>query len=424
MQINVRKRWAVVALAVALVGCGGAVALAADPGPTDAEAATAVDLLDRYVQNRPTVTQTVTETVTAPAQTVTQTVTVTPSPSGSESPSPTPTTSSPSPTPTSPSPTVAIKRWHSGAGLDLGNNVPVAFGTWRGEATGALGGWDDSKDAQQNIWTLDVGVMKNWNGVMDIAVGAIYSGESWSSAANGAYDARWTTALTKMKQKLGTRDPNLVNIRFAHEMNGNWVQWRVPVGQEADFRAALTRFSNLRYQAFGAASAAPQVVLCANDGTSSGMADPRNLFVGKDASNRQVTDVYCVDSYNSWPHRTNYADIRASQDRVGANGIPIGVNAHRKFAESVGVPFSIGEWGNCGTPNSGCDGGGGESPAYMKAMNDFFRENAGDPANPKPGQVIYELYFDLWSQYTLYSNGSNMNQPQSAAAYRDLVWGQ
>jgi hypothetical protein len=313
--------------------------------------------------------------------------------------------------------TPAANTWLSGVGIDLGNNNAAGIATWRGEPLGVLGGWDDTKEAQTNIYTLDVGVMKTWNGPMDIAVGAIYSGETWANAANGSYDARWRTSLTNMKKKLGSRDPNLVNIRFAHEMNGNWTDWKVPTGQEANFRAALIRYSNLRYEVFGTTNA-PQIVLCPNDGTSSGMADFRNLFVAKDSQGRKVVDLMAVDSYNSWPNRTDKSAIISAMSNT-SGGIPVGVEAHRKYAESVGVPFAVGEWGNCAS-NSLCDGGGNESPAYVQAMNDWFRAHAGDPASPKAGQVVYEAYFDLWDQYQLFPVKS---QPQTSSAYAALVWG-
>ncbi len=311
--------------------------------------------------------------------------------------------------------------WFSGAGLDQSNNGPTQFGTWRGEATGALGAWDDVREAQENIWSLDVGALKNWNGPMDIAVGAIYreSSETWAAAATGAYDARWRKSLTRIKEKLGSRDADLVNVRFAHEMNGNWFPWRVATGEEANFKAALIRYSNVRYEVFSGTDV-PQLVLCANDGTSGGYADPRNLFVGKDAQNRPVVDLYCVDSYNSWPHRTNKTDIVGAMSRTGANGVPIGVEAHRKFAEESGVPFSVGEWGNCARDDLCGAGGGGESRGYVEAMNEWFRAHAGDPKNPQPGQVVYELYFDLLSQYQLYPV---RNQPETSLAYAALVWG-
>ena len=34
---------------------------------------------------------------------------------------------------------------------------------------------------------------------MDVAIGAIGPGETWAAAAQGAYDARWRTSLTKLR---------------------------------------------------------------------------------------------------------------------------------------------------------------------------------------------------------------------------------
>ncbi|MDQ1295101.1 MAG: hypothetical protein QG608_2986 [Actinomycetota bacterium] len=388
-----RKLWVVLSALSALVLATAGIAVADDLGPpTDEEAAAAVSLLDEYVRNRPTTT-----------------VTVTRSPQGT-------------PTPTD-TPTATGRRWYSGVGADMSNPVGQdgSFGTWRGEPITMGGGWDDTLDAQTGQWSTSDGAWKKWSGPYDIAVGAIYKeeGQSWSAAASGTYNSRWTTALKALKKAWGDRGPENLYIRFAHEMNGSWSDWNVKSGEEKNFRAALTQFSSLRYQVFGEDNA-PALVLCANDGTSSGYADPRSLFVAKDDQGRPVVDLYSVDTYNSWPHRTDKAAIVKALSKT-EDGVPVGVEAHRKYAESVGVPFSVGEWGNCGLDTDKCDGGGGESPAYMEAMNEWFRAHAGDPEHPEPGQLVYELYFNLWDQYELHPD---TGQPTSAKAYRNLVWGQ
>ena len=252
---------------------------------------------------------------------------------------------------------------------------------------------------------------------LDIAVGAIWSGQTWSQAATGAYNAQWQQTLHALKSMLATKnmDPGKVYIRFAHEMNGNWTEWRVTPGQEANFRNAIARFSSLRYSTFGEINP-PKVVLCANDGTSSGMADPRNLFVKNDGLGRNVVDVYCIDTYNQYPHRTDSTAIWNAMNAVDS-GIPNSIEEHRKFAETSGVPFSIGEWGNCGIP-ADCAGGGGESAAYMEQMNRYFRLHAGTG----PGDLLYDVQFNLWPRFALY--GPEANQPATSNKYASLVWGQ
>lgn len=463
----VRRIRGAAAIAAVVTLVAAPFAYAAATPPTDEDAAAAVAVLDSYVRARPTTTVTttvtappvtvtpspgtvtttvtappvtvtpppvtVTETTTVTAPPVTTTVTVTPTPTAS---SPAPTTTTTSPPPTSPSstttptvtattsPTPAAARWLSGAGTDLSNTGVATgpFAAWRGEPLGVGGAWDDTYDAQQAMWSVKEGAWATWTGPLDLAVGAIYKtrGETWAAAATGAYNARWLAALNTLKTKWGTRNPGNLYLRFAHEGNGGtWQQeWHVTPAEAANFRNAIARFSSLRYQVFGTVNP-PKLVWCANDGTGTGMADPRTLFVKNDSLARNVVDVYAADTYNTWPHRSDPAAIAAAMTATNA-GVPVGIEAHRQYAQSVGVPFAVPEWGSCSLASL-CEGGGGDSPAYVQAMNDWFRAHAGDPAAPAAGQVLYENYFDLWDQYQLHPT---TRQPNTAARYQALVWGQ
>jgi hypothetical protein len=305
--------------------------------------------------------------------------------------------------------------WLSGAASRYA--ADGSFGGWRGEPVTIAGTWDDSFEAQTALYSITVGDLKDWNGPLDEAIGAIWKsrGESWAQAAAGAYDARWTTALTNLKNAWGSRNPANLYLRFAHEMNGGWTDWNVQPGEEASFRTALTRFSTLRYQLLPQA----HLVLCPNDGTGTGI-DVRNLFVAQDGQGRRVVDVYSTDTYNQYPHRTDYQDIMASFSTKDSSGAPVGVEAHRAFAQSSGVPFAVSEWSNCGIA-SDCDGGGGESPAYVRAFNDWARAHAGDVRNPVAGQLLYEVQFNLWPRFLFYPDSQ---QPGTAAAYVAATWGQ
>lgn len=371
-----------------------------------------------------TVTRTVTATVTA---TVTPTVTVTKTvPPSSTSPTPTtsPSSTTPTPTPstTSPTPTPAAVEWLSGAASKYA--VDGSLATWRGEPVRIFGTWSDAQDGSAIAGSLDDPDLNGLNSsyALDIAVGAIWGNQTWNQAANGAYDEAWLSTLTNLKKKSAAHGilPQNIYIRFAHEMNGFWVPWAVRQGQEADFRKAITRFSTLRYQVFGETNA-PKVVLCPNYGTTSGYADPRDLMVKFDDSDRRVVNVYAVDTYNGYPHRDNYDQIWSWMNSAGS-GVPLTIEEHRRVALANGVPFAVGEWGNCGIDDPDqCGGGGGEAPAYMEAMNNYFRAHAGDLSNPQPGQFLYEIQFNLWDQYAIY--GPEAHQPLTSAEYRDLTWG-
>ena len=364
-----------------------------------------------------TVTQTVTSTVTKTVtHTVTSTVTVTAGSAPTSTPAPTTSTQ----LSTSPS---SSGQWLSGAASVYAANG--SYGAWRGEPVRIVGTWSDGKDCAATLCTFqttgDMAEVKGNDIHLDLAIGAIYDGQTWAEAAKGAYDGQWRTTLNALKSKVATKnmDPGKVFIRFAHELNGNWYDWEVRSGEEASFRAAITRFSTLRYEVFGAANP-PKVVLCPANGTANGRADPRTLFVGKDSSNRTVVDVYGIDIYNQYPHRTDAAAIWNAFNDVNDRS---SIESHRRFAQSAGVPFAVGEWGNCGIVShcAGNNDGQGEAPAYVEQLNRYFRAHAGNPAQPAPGQLLYEVQFNLWDRFALY--GSQAHQPATSAAYAAAVWG-
>jgi hypothetical protein len=333
--------------------------------------------------------------------------TASPGPSSGSVPSPS-ATSSAAAEPAAPT-------WLSGASSD--ESADGRYGTWRGEPIQIGGTWDNGDVEQVEMHSIcPDGSWATWNKPLDVAIGAIdvNRGESWAAAARGAYTARWTKNLTKMKQCWGKRDPSMLYIRFAHEMNIP-SDWRVRGGEEASFVKAIKIYSDLRYQILPQA----KIVLCPNDGTDGGHGlDIRKLWPGKDAQGRQVANVYAVDSYNMDPHVTSQAEFIKKINGQYPNGIPLGIEKHRQFAARMGVPFAIGEWSNNG--DRGHQGGGGESALYVRQFYAWAKSHAGDPAAPKPGQLLYEVQFNLWGQYAFWPKTI---QPKTAAAYRALTWG-
>jgi hypothetical protein len=306
--------------------------------------------------------------------------------------------------------------WLSGAASDQAANG--SFGVWRGSPVRIGGTWNDSYDAQLYEWSIcDGESWSSWNQPLDIAVGGIYRsrGDSWAAAARGAYTARWTAALTRIRTCWGRRDPGLLYLRFAHEMNLP-SEWSVRGGEEADFVKAITVFSTLRYRIIPRA----KIVLCTNDGTDGGLngLDIRKLWPGRDSHGRLVANVYATDSYNQYPHVTTVAGFTKKINGQYSSGIPLGIEKHRQLAARFGVPFAISEWGNNGDPHS--DGGGGESPLYVQLFNAWARAHAGNVAHPAAGQLLYEIHFNLWSQFQLWPATL---QPRTAAAYRAVHWG-
>jgi hypothetical protein len=315
-------------------------------------------------------------------------------------------------------PPTGTGRWWSGAsGHDAASG---RYGAWRGEPVAIGGAWVNGDDEQQRMFEIcdPTADWVRWKGPLDLAVGAIdvTRGESWAAAARGAYDARWRKHLQRTEQCWGTRDPKLLYLRFAHEMNTARVPWRVRGGEEAAFVRAITRYSTLRY----AIMPGVNVVICPSDRTDAGLGtlDVRRLWPGRDARGRPVANVYAVDAYDQRPHVTTAKDARARIDATSAGGSLLGLESHRRFAESKGVPFAVGEWGNNG--DAGAAGGGGESPEYVRAFHAWASRHAGDPAHPRPGQLLYEVQFNLLDAFTLWPRTV---QPRTAAAYRELTWG-
>ncbi len=340
-----------------------------------------------------------TTTTPAPAPTTTAPV---PAPTAT-TPVPAPTTTTPAPVPTTTTPapvptTQAPAAWLSGAsGNGAANGT---FGTWRGTAVQVGGTWNDSLDAQTNQWSIQPGAeWGSWDKDLDLAVGAIYSanGETWAKAAAGAYDARWTTMLTNIKKYWGARTGTL-HLRFAHEFNGSWTPWTVTGATAADFVTAWKRFRALQRQLL------PQhkLVFSPNDGTSTSQnLDWRKAFPGA-----AYVDEMGVDTYNQYPFVTTAAGFAAKIAGVDAFGAPVGIEKHRQFAASVGLPLAISEWSS----NSSM----GDSASFVHEFFAWVKTHAGTGA----GQVPYEVMFNVNN----YNNGvfafyPATAQPGAAGAY-------
>lgn len=275
-----------------------------------------------------------------------------------------------------------------------------AFAAWRGTPVQIGGTWNDSYDAQTAQWTIQAGAeWGSWNLDLDIAVGAIYKdrGETWAAAAAGSYDARWTTALNAIKKAWGTRTGTL-HLRFAHEFNGDWTPWRVSGSEVTSFVAAWKRFHALQTAILPTA----KLVFCPNDGSSASLAlDWRKAFPGSD-----VVDEMSVDSYNQYPFVNTASAFTSKINGVDSYGAPVGIEKHRLFAASVGLPLAISEW------STNADMGDGD--VFVQQFHDWVAAHAGTGA----GQVPYEIQFNVGNYGTGQFQVYPVNrQPKAAAAY-------
>jgi hypothetical protein len=274
-----------------------------------------------------------------------------------------------------------------------------AFGTWRGRPLEIAGHWSDNNRDMVHHWGLTAGFeWADYDGPMDVAIGAIGPGESWGQAANGAYDDRWRQSLTNLRAIRGDRGQ--VFIRFAHESNGDWYPWSVDAGEVQAFKAAWARFRGLQQSLYPEA----RLVFNVNRESIGSGVDWRQTFPGA-----ALVDVHSVDYYNQWPAVTTAQEWAASLDDVDQWGAPKGLEAHRAFAESQGLPMAVSEW----SANADFT----DSPAYIEGMYDFFRTHAGSG----PGDLLYEILFNVDGyDRKFYMYGDGIRLPRSAGAYQRL----
>jgi hypothetical protein len=100
----------------------------------------------------------------------------------------------------------------------------------------------------------------------------------------------------------------------------------------------------------------------------------------------------------------------AKRNRFDSYGAPLGLERHRLFAASVGLPLAVSEWSS----NSSM----GDAPVYMEQFRNWVAAHAGTG----PGQVPYEIVFNVaaFAQGRFQLHPVN-NQEGAAAAY-ELLW--
>lgn len=300
--------------------------------------------------------------------------------------------------------------WLSGAsGSQAANGT---FGTWRGTPIGIGGVWMDTNETAHLMgpqWSLGPGnLWGSYNGPIDIAPGGIWlsAGESWASAAAGAYDGRWTTFWQRLAQYWAPRDPSLLYVRLAHEYNITSSPWRVVPGQEANFVTAWRRWHAIKQSILPSAN----LSWCPNCGSSYHASyDIRSTYPG-DA----YVDVVSTDWYNNWPWVNTEAAFLTKINQTETGGAPVGIERWRQFAQSRGKPMAISEWASAANPSG--VGGGGDAPVFMEQLHAWLSQYGGTGA----GQVLYEVLFNISGYNDSYMLYPTTDQPLAAERYRQL----
>ncbi|TNM66898.1 hypothetical protein FHN55_12410 [Streptomyces sp. NP160] len=298
-----------------------------------------------------------------------------------------------------PSPPVSDgQAWLSGASGD--GAADGALGQWRGDPVDIVGTWADEGDNQTELYSIAPGgEVADFDGAIDIAPGGLQDGDTWATAADGAYDDRWRKSLTRMAELRAGKGTTY--IRPFHEFNLAGWDWTVSPGEAEAFKTAWTRYRAIQQDVFPQA----QLVYGVNVTSSGTDLDWRTTWPGDGQA-----DVLGVDTYNGWPTITSAADFEAQLDARGDDGIPVGLDAYSEQAAEWGVPLAVPEW-------SGRAEMGDES-AYVTGMVDWFAANAGNG----PGQLAYEILFNAPQDdgnFQLFSDATRM--PESAQAYVEAV---
>jgi hypothetical protein len=269
----------------------------------------------------------------------------------------------------------------------------AGFGAWRGRPADVVTAWGNR--ATWNDITDPAFVYRQWQGApQTLALGVAMlpehvAGVSLAACAAGDYNSYWRQfGTTIASYGLGSSV-----IRLGWEFNGDWYAWQAtsPATWAACWRQVVT----------SARATAPNLQWDwnVNRGVSAGLADPTLAYPG----DAYVTTVG-VDSYDMWPGATTAAGWQAQ-----LNG-PQGLNYWLTFAKAHGKQLAVPEWGSVTTGGSP----GGDNPAYVNDMDNFFTANA--PA------IAYESTFQSATVGGNYGTsgtygGTSTPVPNAAAAY-------
>jgi hypothetical protein len=281
--------------------------------------------------------------------------------------------------------------WASGAWLANDSpSVAAAFGAWRGRGLDVVDEW-----SKRSTWEDIVDphwLYSQWQGspyTMSFGVAMLPSGVPGASIANcakGSYNSYWK----QFGSVISSYGLGHSIIRLGWEFNGNWYPWAAtqPTTWVKCWRQIVT----------SARSTAPGLLWNwnVNRGVSSGLADPTQAYPGD-----TYVDMIGVDSYDWWPAATTSAGWNKQ-----LNGTQ-GLNYWLSFAKAHSKLFSVPEWGSVSTDVTSA--AGGDDPAYVQDMANFFTANAASLAYETILQGTSNTGGAYWPATTL---------PNAAAAYQ------
>ena len=263
---------------------------------------------------------------------------------------------------TAPDRTTGIS-WKSGVSYPDGPDYMAvaeatqAFGSWREHVVGVAVAWPDRgtwADFTQVNSFYTTWAKQPYTKTFGIPLFPENVGATVGACIAGSYDGYWRTFAETMN-RTGLAAQGTI-IRLGWEFNQT-TQWGSPSQFAACFRQIQSTVSAI----------APGLVWDwnVNRGPSDQM--PGDSVLSAYPGNRYV-NLIGVDSYDDWPPANTSGGWQ-----MQLNG-PYGLNFWLNFAKAHGKLFSVPEWG---VSSRGIWPGheGGDDPAYIKDMYDFFAAN-------------------------------------------------
>lgn len=297
--------------------------------------------------------------------------------------------------------------WLSGAASKFA--ADGSFGEWRGSKVEIGGTWIDNPA----VYPLGpkiagcggCGEWENFVGAMDIAVTPPNKEiESWAAEAAGAHDEHFRQTFRAIKK--AREGKGQVFLRIWHEYNGHWYDYSVRTQEDAKhFKTAFNNVATIAREEI------PEAKIMLSTGAAH---KPGYPTVAETYPDDSLVDGLSVDFYNEWDFCTDQACFdKKIEDGGGLNSLA----DLQRLGKKHGDPILISEWSNHGGVRPQNEGGGGESPGFMRAWHSWLKKNAGN----KPGQVLGEVQFNLWpDKFEFFDGASSRLHPQTVEEYRRL----
>lgn len=310
------------------------------------------------------------------------------------------TGSGPSPSSAAPS---GRTTWLSGAASKYA--ADGSYGRWRGTPVQISATWVDDPALYPlrppAAGCRNCGEFSRWKGPLDVGMSPP-EWTSWAAEASGVHDGFWRSMFRNLRAARIGKGPTYA--RPWYEFNGDWMRYSVRPGEQASFVAAWERVARIALAEF------PEVVMVLGT-AAGGPIDVATMY-----PDDRLVGALSIDFYNNWPFCSTDACFQ-EKVRQGNGKTPNSLARLMLLAKAHGDPVIISEWSSQGSPRPTAEGGGGDSPEFIRSWRKWLEANAGSG----PGQVFAEIHFNLWpDQFEFFDGRTSRVQPLAAEEYRRL----